>query len=185
MRFESTPVALCALAVAVCFTAGCGDLAERRQLERVLAERAAHLSAEDRARIVRGAQRASRRFEIDALMLLAVAEEESRFRPTARSRRGALGLMQVRPETARNVARRHAIEWSGPDQLYDPEFGLIVGAAYLSELRERFDSWELALTAYHQGPTRTRSLMARGRDPLSGYSARVQRRREQLLELVD
>ena len=57
----------------------------------ILRDRAAHLRQEDTDEIARGLVRAERETEIDALLLLAVAEEESRFKTRPRSRRGALG----------------------------------------------------------------------------------------------
>jgi soluble lytic murein transglycosylase len=154
----------------------CGG--ESATVERALAERAAHLDESQRSQIARALVRAGREFEIDPWLLLAVAEEETRVRPGARSKRGALGLMQIRPATAREVAQRHGIAWRAEDQLFDPAFNARIGAAYLSRLHGRFGNWDLALTAYNRGPSKARKL--RGREPSSRYSARVLQRLEQL-----
>jgi soluble lytic murein transglycosylase-like protein len=151
----------------------------------ILQERASQLSCADRRAIGRGLLRAERDSGVDALLLLAVAEEESHFRARAKSRRGALGLMQVRPHTARAVAERNRIPWEGAASLYEPSVNIRIGAIYLAELRERFNSWDMALTAYNQGPVAARRAAKRGRSPSSGYSARVLRRFESLRRASD
>jgi soluble lytic murein transglycosylase len=96
------------------------------------------------------------------------------------SRRGAVGLLQVQRATGQDVARRHEIEWDGRASLLEPSTNLLIGGVYLRELRERFGSWDLALTAYNEGPTRARRASRRGRTPSSRYAARVLRRFEEL-----
>jgi soluble lytic murein transglycosylase len=146
----------------------------------ILQERASHLQGADRDGIARELIRAERETGVDALLLIAVVEEESHFQTRAKSRRGALGLMQVRPGTARAVAERNRISWEGAPSLYQPSVNLLIGATYLTELRKRFGSWDLALTAYNQGPTAAKRAAKRGRSPSSRYSARVLRRFESL-----
>lgn len=69
----------------------------------------------------------ARRSRIDARLIKAVMAAESEFDPLALSPAGARGLMQVMPATALGLKIR-------PDQLYDPEWGIRAGAAYLAEL---------------------------------------------------
>jgi len=107
-------------------------------------------------------------------------EEESHFRPLARSRRGALGLLQIRAATGRDVAERSRIPWKGEVSLFEPSTNLLIGATYLAELRNTFGSWDLALTAYNQGPTRARKIGARGTKRSSRYSEQVLRQFEVL-----
>jgi soluble lytic murein transglycosylase-like protein len=76
-------------------------------------------------------------------MLVAVAEVESRFEPSAVSEAGAKGLLQVMPTTAR------ALQLS-PDR---PASNVLAGARYLRRLLDRFHSADLALAAYNAGPT--------------------------------
>jgi hypothetical protein len=81
---------------------------------------------------------------VDSLLLAALVEVESRFSPGAVSPRGAVGLTQVLPSTAR---------WLGSRNLHDPKANLQVGARYLSYLLDRFEGdLELALAAYNAGP---------------------------------
>lgn len=92
------------------------------------------------------------RWGLDPFLLFAVVRQESGFNPLAHSRAGAIGLMQVMPETARWLSQ---IEPSLPrGTLWDPEVNLAFGAAYLSRLLERYEGdLSLALAAYNAGPS--------------------------------
>ena len=77
-------------------------------------------------------------------LLVAVAWEESRMNPHARSNAGARGLLQLMPQTARELG-------TSPD---DPRASIRAGARYLDQLLKRFGGdLELALAAYNAGPT--------------------------------
>ncbi len=76
-------------------------------------------------------------------LIRALIVVESGFNPRAVSKRGAVGLMQLRPETARRY---------GVADRYDPQENIRAGAHYLSDLLTLFDSnTELALAAYNAG----------------------------------
>lgn len=83
----------------------------------------------------------------DPLLLLSLIRQESAFNETARSRVGALGLMQLMPMTGRRVAGLKARE------LLEPVKNVNAGSRYLDILLKRFDGdVELALAAYNAGP---------------------------------
>jgi soluble lytic murein transglycosylase len=72
--------------------------------------------------------------------------------PDARSPAGARGLLQLMDGTARGVARRHGLAYSGPSDLYRPERNITLGTTHLGELDERFDGdWTLIAAAYNAG----------------------------------
>jgi soluble lytic murein transglycosylase-like protein len=86
---------------------------------------------------------ASRNFRIQPELLRAVIAVESQYNPNAVSKRGARGLMQLMPETARR--------FSGGD-LFNPRVNVLAGAGYLRFLLDLFkDDIELALAAYNAG----------------------------------
>jgi hypothetical protein len=87
---------------------------------------------------------AAERHGVDSLLVAAVVEAESRFRPEAVSPKGALGLMQVTPDTGALY---------GVSDLLDPVVNLDVGTRYVRDLLEVYDGdLELALAAYNAGP---------------------------------
>ena len=88
---------------------------------------------------------ASREHSVPAELLWSMMEVESRFNPNARSHKGAQGLMQLMPETAR------AMKVTNP---YDPYQNIHGGARYLRLLLTRFGGREdLAVAAYNAGPS--------------------------------
>jgi len=85
--------------------------------------------------------------------ILAVIRQESLFRKDAVSRADARGLMQLRPATAAALARRWHLPPPSPETLFDPDAAVMLGAAYLRELIDRYDGQlGLAVAAYNAGP---------------------------------
>lgn len=76
---------------------------------------------------------------LDPWLVAAVVRVESNFRPLATSPRGARGLMQLLPETARWVSGRMGEERFFEDLLYDPETNVRLGTWYLADLLREFD----------------------------------------------
>ena len=96
---------------------------------------------------------AAEEFEIDPCLLAALVYCESSFRADAVSNVGAIGLMQIMPETGEWLSSK--IELDGEytvESLYEPEVNLRLGCWYLSFLHRRYDGrWQEALTAYIAG----------------------------------
>jgi soluble lytic murein transglycosylase len=86
--------------------------------------------------------------EYDPLLVLSVIREESRYNSQARSSKGALGLMQLMPDTASWIERETVPE----DDLFDPAVNIHAGIKYLVYLFDRFDRIEHVLAAYNGGP---------------------------------
>ncbi|HHW06408.1 MAG TPA: lytic transglycosylase domain-containing protein [Clostridia bacterium] len=99
---------------------------------------------------------------IDPYLAMAVIRVESKFRPQAQSVRGARGLMQLMPDTARWVAQQIGEEYH-PDLLFDVEYNTKIGCWYLAKLLEDFGgSLPLALAAYNGGPNNVRQWLSEG-----------------------
>jgi soluble lytic murein transglycosylase len=90
---------------------------------------------------------------IPKYLLFALVREESYFDPSSGSRAGAVGLMQIMPETAEEEAGELGLE---DFDLEDPEDNLRIGVKYLKKLRRKLGSWVRALMAYNAGPTKVR-----------------------------
>lgn len=145
-----------------------------RELAReVLTRESAELDPEQCDAVAEVAADVERRHGIPVLLLMAVIAQESRFDPEAVGPRGALGLMQLRPFVAADVAERYGIDYEGRPTLFDPAENVTLGARYLAELQERFDSLTLALGAYNKGPTRAARDVRRGQTPGRRYVSRV------------
>ena len=89
---------------------------------------------------------------VDPLLVAAIIKCESSFNPMATSRAGAMGLMQLMPETAEEVALEKKIDLIDSEELYKPEINIEIGFYYIKKLRERYSgSLVLALAAYNAG----------------------------------
>ncbi|KAB2834119.1 MAG: lytic transglycosylase domain-containing protein [Candidatus Dadabacteria bacterium] len=111
---------------------------------------------------------------LDPYLILAVIQVESEFSPKAKSKRGAIGLMQVMPGTAEYIAKEMGVDYDGKKSLYDPFVNVKLGIHYLSLLTDRYDSMENALDAYNYGPSNFEKAQASdsGRKP-SRYTKKV------------
>jgi soluble lytic murein transglycosylase len=102
----------------------------------------------DYEHIVRGH---ARQYDLDAALLAAVIYRESKFDPDARSDSGAIGLMQLLPDTAEGIAQLTGGSRFEVDDLYDPEINVRYGSFYLRRLLRKYDNERLALAAYNAG----------------------------------
>jgi soluble lytic murein transglycosylase-like protein len=118
----------------------------------VLEKRGAKLDAVQREGVARALMRAEAENGLSVLMTLSLIEQESRFDPRAAGPTGSLGLMQLQPVTAREVARQHGLAWQSDRTLYDPVQNVRIGLAYLGALLDRFGSTDHAMAAYNIGP---------------------------------
>lgn len=104
----------------------------------------------------------SSRHGLDPLLVLAIIREESYFKPEAVSRRGALGLMQVMPETGAWIAAQ-LDEGYSPRRLLEPADNIRFGTWYLGTLLLRFRGDKVrALAAYNAGYNRIETWLAEG-----------------------
>lgn len=100
-------------------------------------------------------------FDTDPYLILSVMKVESGFSPVATSHRGAIGLMQVMPDTGKwivNEVKPAGLEWVADGwtdaDLYDPRKNILIGSWYLSYLEQLFGDTRLALAAYNSGQGR-------------------------------
>jgi len=84
----------------------------------------------------------SKKYDVDPALVAAVIEQESRFKPRAKSHVGAKGLMQLMPRTGR---------WMGARNLYDPEQNVDAGVKYIAYLDRRFKGDTKKIIAAYNG----------------------------------
>lgn len=101
---------------------------------------------------------ASRRFGVPADWIRAVMQRESVGDVAVKSPKGAMGLMQIMPETYASLRARYALG-ANP---YDPRDNILAGAAYLREMHDRYGSPGF-LAAYNAGPRRYEEHLRTGR----------------------
>jgi soluble lytic murein transglycosylase-like protein len=88
------------------------------------------------------ARAAARKHGVPEDLFLRLINQESRFNPKAKSHKGAIGLAQLMPGTAKELGVNP----------HDPKQNLEGGAKYLKQQCVEFRSWRLALAAYNAGP---------------------------------
>ena len=122
----------------------------------------------------------ARAHRLDLALVLAVMHVESRYHNFALSPAGAVGLMQLLPSTAAELAAREGIAWHGPQTLLDPVANVRLGIAYLSELSRRYrGDLQAALAAYNWGPGEIDRRLQDGTELPSEYPGLVWRSRAQ------
>lgn len=99
-------------------------------------------SGQYRGQFTNMARDAARRHNVPEDLFLRLVQQESNWRADAKSHKGAIGLAQLMPGTARVLGVNP----------YDPYENLEGGARYLSQQYRAFGSWRLALAAYNAGP---------------------------------
>ena len=137
------------------------------------------LSDDARRRLTEQLWQISHAYSIDPLMILAVVAQESHGNPNARGRMqsgafsGALGLMQIKLETAQKMAWRFGLRVNSEEDLLKPEVNVTVGTAYLIRLIGKYGNWKEALVAYNLGHSAVDKMLERGQPLPMRYYERV------------
>lgn len=106
---------------------------------------------------------------VERALALALTKQESAFNAAAVSSSGALGLMQLLPSTARDVAGRLGVAFAEDKLTRDPAYNVRLGSQYLTEMLRRFGgSYEIAAAAYNAGPNRVARWLETIGDPRNG-----------------
>jgi soluble lytic murein transglycosylase len=101
-------------------------------------------------------------------LVLAITRQESGFDPGVRSGANARGMMQLLPSTAKIVARKIGLGYSDT-RLYEADYNMTLGSAYLGELVDRFSgSYVMASAGYNAGPGRPTQWSSFCGDPRGG-----------------
>jgi len=109
--------------------------------------------------IVRGH---AKNYDLDPALLAAVIYRESKFDARAKSDSGAIGLMQLLPDTAKGIALHTGGSQFEVSDLWDPEINVRYGAFYLRRLLNKYGDVRLALAAYNAGQANVDDWLAKG-----------------------
>lgn len=105
-------------------------------------------------------QQYAQEYRVDSDLVVAVIKTESNFREEAKSHRGATGLMQIMPDTAKWIARQMGDKDFSLKKLHEPETNIRYGIWYLSELQQEFEGNPiLVLAAYNAGRGNVKAWM--------------------------
>jgi len=152
------------------------DGVERDLVVRLVREHRPRAGGGDLRRLADLIRSEARAAGVDPLLVGAMTAEESSFHEASVSEAGAVGLMQLRPFVAEDLALRLEVGWVGEEALLDPEVNLHLGIRYFQELVTTFDgNLEKALTAYNWGPGRVQERMREGTYADSRFAQRVLR----------
>ena len=98
-------------------------------------------------------------YDLDAAMVAAMIRVESSYRPAVVSSMGAVGLMQIKPDTAQWLSEKFAIEGYSEEALTQPAMNIQLGCVYMRFLLDTFITEREALTAYNAGQGRVREWL--------------------------
>jgi soluble lytic murein transglycosylase len=115
----------------------------------------------------------SQLYELDYRLVLAVIRVESNFRHDVVSKRGARGLMQIKPSLAKFIAKDAGISYSGSNCLSEPENNIKLGVYHLSRLMDDFKDMAIALHAYNTGPAKVKGKLFKNTEPKNRFAKHV------------
>ncbi len=124
----------------------------------------------------------SQKYGCDPELVLALIIVESSFYSKATSSKGAKGLMQLRPDVAKVLAKEVGIAWDEDKAIYDPGVNVQLGLYYLSQLILQFKDLKVALAAYNFGPTYIKERIELGMALPTGYAEKVMRKYRRLTQ---
>ncbi|HZK43386.1 MAG TPA: lytic transglycosylase domain-containing protein [Syntrophomonadaceae bacterium] len=89
--------------------------------------------------------------DVDPYLVFAIIRVESKYQVNAQSSAGAMGLMQIMPETAQWIAKQQNIDDFDLEDLYDAEININFGIWYISNLTQEYKEPPLIIAAYNAG----------------------------------
>jgi len=117
--------------------------------------------------------RESEEYGYDWRLIVAIMKTESNFDRKAKSHKGAVGLMQLMPKTAKWLSPKLELEYSGVGSLYNPEYNIKLGVHYLNMMQSKFGDLDKALVAYNKGPRKLMRELDNGGKPESNFLEKV------------
>jgi len=101
----------------------------------------------------------SHKYNLDPKIIASLINVESSYNANAKSNKNALGLMQIKLETANYIAALNNEDSPTENHLYSPEINIKFGCMYLQYLNKKFKDIYTSLAAYNAGETRVRNWL--------------------------
>ena len=101
----------------------------------------------------------SKLYDLDASVVASLINVESSYNKNAKSNKNAIGLMQIKLETANYLDEINNRNFITESELFDAEINIMYGCKYLRYLIDKFDDIYTSLAAYNAGETRVRSWL--------------------------
>jgi soluble lytic murein transglycosylase len=140
---------------------------------------------EDRIKIIANSvYDGSKKYDLDYRLVLAIMKVESNFKNEAVSRRGARGLMQINPASAKAIARQSGVEIKGAKCLHEPEKNIQLGVSYLSKLHSMFEDIVSALHAYNAGPGKVHKPQNEQQAKTTSFTRKIMSEYNQISEIL-
>ena len=136
---------------------------EKDEIAKFISACRSSLDKDDVATIANIIQKESKKRDYDWKLILAIVKTESHFDPRARSSKGARGLMQVLPSTAKWLSPKMGLKYRGRDSLYEPEYNVKLGMHYLNMLHQQYGDMDKAIAAYNRGPSGLARYLRQGK----------------------
>lgn len=115
-------------------------------------------------------ERFSDEYAVPEEVIYAVMNTESSFKSDAVSKKGAIGLMQITPDTLDWLCMRHGTDENNPELLYNPEINIKYGTYFLSLLYTEFGVWDTVFAAYNAGRSRVAAWLE---DPMYNQNGKI------------
>ena len=147
-------IAIVFVAFTICFASG-NENNEKNiitgEIVQYLKDKKVRASDEKLRKIAHSVYDEAKDYEIDYRLVLAVMKVESNFKSDAISKKGARGLLQIKPSLAKYVSKETGVAIKSPKCLDEPEKNIRIGVSHLSWLMEKFENLNTALHAYNVG----------------------------------
>ena len=92
-------------------------------------------------------------YNLSPTVVASIINVESRFNKDAKSKAGAIGLMQITPNTAIYICQLNHIQFDEKNDLYNPEKNIKIGCMYFRYLLNKFQDFDNSIYAYNAGET--------------------------------
>lgn len=132
-----------------------------------------NLSASEKLDLVKAIYEASKDYGLAPQLIISVILVESDGNPNLESPKGAMGLMQIMPEVAQEMASQVSVSWKNRETLVHPATNVRLGTRYLFQMLQRYRDLPLALCAYWLGPNRLDRILERAEEPPWHYAQKV------------